>query len=267
MSESFSDDKPKYHVPALEKGLDILEFLSAASIPQTQAEIARALDRNTSEIFRMLDCLDSRGYLIRDQHSNRYSLSLRLYEMAHTHSPVDQLLLAAREPMRYIAESIRESVHLSILRGNEILILAQEESPEPIRISLGVGTKQAILRTASGRLLISQWEEEKQQAYLQNNSAFQKMTQFEQETLIKELAKAKVDAYLISDSKYTLGVKDITVFIGNPRLELMAALATPVLMHLGEEPDTKNILATLQEQAQIITRKVGLSYEDPVAVL
>ena len=267
MTASFSDDKPKYHVPALEKGLDILEFLSAVTVPQTQAEIARALGRNTSEIFRMLDCLDSRGYLIRDEHSNRYSLSLRLYEMAHIHSPVDQLLLAAREPMRYIAESIRESVHLSILRGDDILILAQEESPEPIRLSLGVGTKQPILRTASGRLLISQWSNEKQQDFLNNNSVYQQMHKLEQETLKNDLVKIKNDGYVIADSNFTVGVKDISVLIGNPRLEFMAALATPVLMHLGEELDTQNILSTLQQQAEIITRKVGLSHEDPVAIL
>lgn len=260
------DDKPKYHVPALEKGLDILEFLSEASVSQTQAEIARALGRSTSEIFRMLDCLESRGYLLRDEHSSKYSLSLRLYEMAHTHSPVDQLLLASRDAMREIAEDIRESVHLSILRGDDILILAQEESPEPIRLSLGVGTKQSILKTASGRLLIAQWPKEKQQTYLQNSSAYLQMTKQEQETLIQDLVKAKEDGFVISDSKFTLGVKDITVLIGNPRLELMAALATPVLMHLGEEPDTKNILLTLQKQAEIITRKVGLSHENSVAV-
>ena len=266
MADIFNEDKPKYHVPALEKGLDILEFLSEVSVPQTQAEIARALSRSTSEIFRMLDCLESRGYLLRDEHSNRYSLSLRLYEMAHTHSPVDQLLLASRDPMREIAESIRESVHLSILRGDSVLILAQEESPEPIRLSLSVGTKQAILKTASGRLLIAQWEDSRQEAFLENNSYYQSLSTKEQENLLQSLHQAKKDAYVIADSKFTVGVRDISVLIGNPRLELMAALATPVLMLLGKEPDTEKILIALQKQAEIITRKVGLRHENSATV-
>lgn len=266
MAENLETDKPKYHVPALEKGLDILEFLSEATVPQTQAEIARALGRNTSEIFRMLDCLDSRGYLIRDEYSNRYSLSLRLYEIAHTHSPVDKLLVASRESMRDVAESIRESVHLGILQSDDLLILAQEESPEPIRFSLSVGSKQPILKTASGKLLIAQWEENRQLAFLESNTAYQQMTKDEKKSLQGVLYKAKEDGFVIADSSITVGVRDVSVLIGNPKLELMAALAAPVLMLLGKETDTQSILLTLQEKAEIITRKVGLSHENPIAV-
>ena len=266
MADILNDEKPKYHVPALEKGLDILEFLSEVTVPQTQAEIARALGRSTSEIFRMLDCLESRGYLLRDEHSSKYSLSLRLYEMAHTHSPVDQLLVASRDPMREIAEDVRESVHLSILRGDDVLILAQEESPEAIRLSLSVGTKQPILKTASGRLMVAQWQEAKRQAFLEGCAVYQAMSRREQKVLQESLDKAKDDGFVIADSQFTVGVRDISVLVGNPRLELMAALATPVLMLLGKEPNTKRILSVLQEQAAIITRKVGLSHENPVTI-
>lgn len=266
MADILNDEKPKYHVPALEKGLDILEFLSEVTLPQTQAEIARALERSTSEIFRMLDCLESRGYLLRDEHSSKYSLSLRLYEMAHTHSPVDQLLVASRDPMREIAEDVRESVHLSILRGDDVLILAQEESPEPIRLSLSVGTKQPILKTASGRLMVAQWQEAKRQAFLEGNTVYQAMSRREQKVLQESLDKAKDDGFVISDSQFTVGVRDISVLVGNPRLELMAALATPVLMLLGKEPNTEQVLSALLAQAEIITRKVGLSHEHSVAI-
>jgi DNA-binding IclR family transcriptional regulator len=38
-------------VPALEKGLDILECLATQRVPLTQAEIARMLERGPSELF------------------------------------------------------------------------------------------------------------------------------------------------------------------------------------------------------------------------
>jgi DNA-binding IclR family transcriptional regulator len=73
-----------YPVPALEKGLDLLEFLSAQGVPQSLADLARGLGRSASEIFRMLNCLERRGYIGRDdgrrnlrQHGHRVQLRLR----------------------------------------------------------------------------------------------------------------------------------------------------------------------------------------------
>ena len=78
----------KYHVPALEKGLDILETLASSAVPQSLSELARSLHRSSSELFRMLDSLERRGYILKDLVSGNYRLSLKLYELAHTHSPV-----------------------------------------------------------------------------------------------------------------------------------------------------------------------------------
>lgn len=48
----------KYHALALDKGLDILEFLSARIASQSQQEIAKGINRSANEIYRMLICLD-----------------------------------------------------------------------------------------------------------------------------------------------------------------------------------------------------------------
>ena len=57
--------KAKYAAPALEKGFDIVEYLSAVSTPKSQAQIAQALNRSPNEIYRPLVVLESRGYLAR----------------------------------------------------------------------------------------------------------------------------------------------------------------------------------------------------------
>ena len=52
--------KIKYATPALDKGLDILEFLAHDPTGATKSELARELNRTVSEIFRMLLCLERR---------------------------------------------------------------------------------------------------------------------------------------------------------------------------------------------------------------
>ena len=113
-------EKPTNFVPALEKGLDVLEALASAPDPQTLTELARALDRSSSVLFRIIDALEKRAYIARDPVSGTYHLTLKLYELAHTHSPVDQLLKAATFPMRVLADTIHESCHLSVLAHGKL---------------------------------------------------------------------------------------------------------------------------------------------------
>lgn len=149
------DSTPSYSVPALEKGLDILEALAASPTPLSLAELARNLGRGTAEIFRMIVCLEHRSYLRRDPVSGKYSQSLRLFELAHAHPPLKTLLDAAREPMRTASRSLGESCHLSILERDELLVIAREDSPESVRLTIEVGGRFDSSRTASGRLLAS----------------------------------------------------------------------------------------------------------------
>jgi len=61
--------EPSYNAPALAKGLDILELLAGEEVGVTQQQIASGLERSTSEIFRMLSCLQRRNTVQRIHHA------------------------------------------------------------------------------------------------------------------------------------------------------------------------------------------------------
>jgi DNA-binding IclR family transcriptional regulator len=147
---------PSYSVPALEKGLDILEALAGSLYPLSLAELARDLNRGSAEIFRMLVCLERRAYLRREMVSGKYSPTLRLFELAQAHHPLKVLLTVTREPMRKVAETLGESCHLSVLERGRLLVIAREESPEKVRLFIEVGSSFDPRQTASGRLLLDE---------------------------------------------------------------------------------------------------------------
>ena len=123
-------------MPALEKGLDILECLAAQGVPLSQAQVARALGRRPTELFRMLTALERRGYIQRDPLSGAYRLTMRLYELGHAHSPYHGLLRAAERPMRALTEEVRQSCHLSVIHRGQLFVLAEEQSPTRNRLSI-----------------------------------------------------------------------------------------------------------------------------------
>lgn len=226
-----------YPVPALEKGLDLLEFLSAKGVPQSLNDLARGLGRGPGEIFRMLNCLEKRGYIGRDD--GRYRLTLKLHQLAHTHSPVERILRAAERPMRDLALELRESVHLSVISGDSLVVLAQFESPDPRRLSIEVGCKFPPLETCSGRLLLA------------HDESFTPPP-----ALRRAFAELRRRGVSVADSESIRGVRDTAVLVGYPRAA--AALCVPSLGLLTRRP-ARNIAAALKRCARRVNKSLGLT--------
>jgi DNA-binding IclR family transcriptional regulator len=248
---------PTYFVPALEKGLDILEALAVAPVPQSLADLARGLNRTSSELFRMIDSLEKRSYIARDPVSGGYHLTLRLYELAHTHSPVDQLLRASAIPMRELSDSLRESCHLSVLSGSQLTVVAQAESPDPVRLSIEVGYRAQPLNTTSGRVLIAFLEWEEQQRFLSEDAVYSKMSAGERDTLRAELTKIRKSGFHLAESRRRTGV-DVSCVVGNPAIGILAVLGVPILAGGANAGQERKLVPVIRKHAGAITAALGL---------
>ena len=107
----------------------------------------------------MLTTLERRGYIRRDPLTGAYGLTLRLFELSHTHSPLQGSRRAAASPMRTLTETIRESRHLSVIEREHLVVLVQEESPARVRLSVEIGCAFPLLHTVSGRVLLAHLDE------------------------------------------------------------------------------------------------------------
>lgn len=240
---------PEYPVPALEKGLDILETLAAAAVPQSLADLAASLKRSRNELFRMLNCLERRGYVTRDPVSAKYSLSLKVFTLAHGHTLVEKLLQSARVPMQRFTEKFRESCHLSVLDRGKLLVVAQEESPERVRVSIEVGGLFEAERTASGRLLL---------AFAPDGGALaaSKSEGSAPARLLDEIRRTGVSS---AESETIEGVRDVAVLVGNPGAGVTAALAVTRLTRRGEPVRDQPLIEGMRAAAREITLALGLS--------
>lgn len=139
-----------YSVPAAEKTLDIIEILARQSDGLTVTEIAAELGRTVHELYRVVLVLEARGYLYRRAGSDRYWLSLKLFELAHQTSSVRQLTEVALPIMQTLAPNAQQSCHLAVMSGHEALIVLQIDSPLPMRYSVMLGAKFDFAETSSG---------------------------------------------------------------------------------------------------------------------
>jgi len=254
-----AERRPKYAVPAVEKALDVLELLSAQAVPMTQAQLARALGREPSEIFRMLSALEGRGYLRREDNGG-YVLTLKLFELSRTHSPHEQLLRAATAPMRELGDSIRESCHLSVLHRDQLLVLTQVDAPTSIRLSVEAGSLHSAVDTLSGQVLLANSPEAERDELLARRAEFQRRSAEERATYLAMLAKMKADGWGYAENARFVGGRDLSVPVGHPLGRTRAVLTIASLRgsHTAHD-DLFDLLPRLQRCADDIGRIAGIA--------
>ena len=150
MSES---PKPKYRAPALEKGLAVLELLARANEPMSLNAISRSLNRSASELFRMIQVLESHGYLELANTGEGYVLSNKLFALGMTRAPTRALHDAALPVMHRLAERIGQSCHLGVVSADQMVIVARVEAPGDLGFSVRIGYRRSLVDSTSGLVL------------------------------------------------------------------------------------------------------------------
>ncbi|MGL4311823.1 MAG: IclR family transcriptional regulator [Paracoccaceae bacterium] len=246
----------KYRAPALSKGLDILEMLASESEGRTQVEIAKALGRTTSEIFRMLMVLRQRGYVVLDDSSDRYALTTKLFEVAHRHPPVRRLTALAGDEMQRLANRINQSLHLAILHSGKALVIAQVDSPDNNVTFVRLGAQVPLYDSASGRVLAA-WLDETALAALLDLAGPE--TDGRRGRFLADLPKLRENGACISPSLMIEGVLNISAPIRDFSGKVVAAMTIPFVRRLagGTSTDAGHCAAELQAICQRLSRQLG----------
>ena len=244
-----------YKVPAAEKALDILEFMAGHREDLTQTEISAGLGRSIHEIYRVIQLLEGRGYLIRTK-PDRYRLSLKLFEMAHMHPPVNRLIDSALPLMRELAGETDQSCHLVVLSGATVLVILQVDSPLPMRYSVALGSHFPALETSSGAVLLAALPAGERDALVERIIAAGETTASRKE-IASRLGEISKRGYEMRASLAVGGCTNISVPIRDHLGWTIAALTVPYLRQTRARFDRPAVLEAALDAAKEIARALG----------
>jgi len=225
MKSTQQQSAKRYPVPALDKGLDLLEILSAHQhgLGLGLSEFAAASRKKVSEIFRMVDCLKRRGYVVVDPRNDRLTLSMRLFELAHRHPPTERLMGAALPAMQALALKTGQSCHLAVYSSGEMLVIAQVDSSRHMGFAVHVGGKVGLTSSASGRAFLA-FQEDHEQTRLLAIARALPSAELAQPALAPEINSA-----FIALSKKIRGITNMSYPVFGVSGRAVAALTIPFL--------------------------------------
>ncbi len=243
-----------YATPALEKGLDILELLAKERDGLTKSEIARSLNRTVSEIFRMLLCLERRGY-ISEAAGDRYVLSLRLFQLVQEHPPTERLLSEALPRMHSLADRVQQSVHLGVLEAGRVVILAQTNAPGSVGFYVKPGSSVDLMEAATGQAILAHMPREARQRVLEE---WQKETgKAVPSDLSRHLERIRKRGYEKRASYQVRGITNISFPVRDAQDRAVAALTVPYIQRVGAGVGMEEVESALVETAREISVAIG----------
>lgn len=213
----------KYKSEALEKGLDILEFLARNRDGYTKAEIAEGLGRSVGQIFRMLSTLKTRGYV--NSVNNRYFMSSKINELLVCESQVTRLLSIAKPEMEAFSYSTGQPCHLCIYRSGHLVVIQQIDPPTMIGVTIKIGATVDISTTGSGLALIAFSEEPMKSVICREANLSE--TFFEENQ--NALERTKRSGVVVEPSKDLVAVTNISVPVYDQDKNVTAVLTAPHL--------------------------------------
>ena len=247
--------RSRYTAPALEKGLDILELLASVSQALTHSEIAVRLGRTLTEVFRMLVCLEERGYISRTGPDERYHLTLKLFEIVHHHHPLQRLIAQARPLVQQVASETGQSCHLAMLNHAEIVVVAQSDAPGIMGFSVRLGANIDLLNTASGHVILAfQNDEVRARALGAWRHRSRKPIPAD---LHRHLNQIRRRGYEELASYQDHGVVNISYPVLNQHGEAIAAMTVPFLARIGESVGPPQVKEALSQASRRLSSAIG----------
>lgn len=257
--DDIEDTDSRYRAPALEKGLDIVELLASASRPMAPKQISERLNKSVSELFRMVQVLENRGYVAMAENQSGYELTNKLFSLGMARGISKNLLDHAVPAMRSLSENILQACHIVVASDDQIVVVGQMDAPAIPSFHIRVGFRQNIVETASGAVLYAFQRPKIREAWrkaLQPTVSDTEWEEFEDQAY-----RARAKGFLVAKSLYADSITDISCPVFGDR-GLIAAMTIP---HIKSKlsVNVEECATSLTESAAILSKALGAS--EPLA--
>ncbi|MCF3629946.1 IclR family transcriptional regulator [Thalassospiraceae bacterium LMO-SO8] len=208
----------------LVNGMALLEVLAHSDRALGVSELAARVDLGKSNAHRLLQTLTELGYVRRDAATGTYAAAIRLWELGTAmlgHLDLRQLALPAMEAL--LART-RESVHLSVLDGDEVVYLHKLESPEPVRAYSAIGGRAPARCVATGKAMLAALNEAALGALAENLHAHTPKSITDATAFLQEMAGIRTRGYAVNAGEWQETVCGVAAPIHDPAGGVIAAI-------------------------------------------
>jgi DNA-binding IclR family transcriptional regulator len=159
-------------VPAATRTLQVLRFLAGQPEPVPLDRIMKALDLPRSTAYHLVNAMIDEGFVVHLPEERRYGLGVAAFEVGSGYSRQAPLARISRRLLADLVDETKQSAHLAVLHGRDVLYVLEERAPGRPPLVTDVGVRLPAHLTASGRAILAALPAAQVRAAYPDRSAF-----------------------------------------------------------------------------------------------
>ncbi|MFM0006139.1 DNA-binding transcriptional regulator KdgR [Paraburkholderia dipogonis] len=223
------------------------------------SELSQRLGMSKTTVHRVIQTLKALGYVTQEVETERYRLTIRLFELGAKALESVDLVREADAEMRRIGEATREAVHLGAFDEDAIIYIHKIDADYGLRMQSRIGRRNPLHSTAIGKVLLA-WMDPADAREVLSHVEFRKSTQktlSSAEAVLSILPHVREQGYGEDNEEQEEGLRCLAVPVFDRFGRVIAGLSISFpTMRCGA--DTKShYVALLKKSGLAISTRLG----------
>ena len=223
------------------------------------SELSQRLMMSKATTYRFLQTMKTLGYVVQENEADKYSLTLKLFELGSKSLEYVDLVSLADKEMRLISEQTSEALHLGALDQDAIIYIHKIDSNYSLRMQSKIGRRNPLYSTAIGKVLLASREEEFVRETLSRVEFIKHTDKTVENTeqLLSELKQVKTQHYAEDNQEQEPGLRCIAAPIYDRFGNVIAGVSISLPTIRFDESRLSYYVDLLQQAGKNISAQLG----------
>lgn len=215
-----------YQINSVVKAFQVIEYLVTEK-EQELSVLAKRLQFPKTTTHRILQTLESLGYVERNESNNRYRASLKFLELGGQVADRMDFIEIAHPFMQKLASQTGETVNLGILDGLEMICVDKIKSDHALSHDQPVGSRHKAYCTGFGKAVLAFLTDETLMVLLEGHAIMPDTPKSLKSKidLEKELRKIRKNGYAVDNEEGNIGIRCVGAPIFDHERKVIAGLS------------------------------------------
>ena len=222
-------------------------------------ELSQRIMMSKSTVYRFLQTMKTLGYVKQEGETDKYTLSLKLFELGGKALGYQDLTQIADVQMYRLGKLTKETLHLGALDEDSVVYLHKIDSEYNLRMYSRIGRRCPLYSTGLGKVMMA-WLPEEEVRSMLANVTFERFTEHTLaniDELLVELAQVREQGYAEDNEENENGLRCFAVPIYNRMGRIITGLSLSLPIVRFEESKRAELVSLLHEAAGKISAELG----------
>lgn len=246
-TEHYEANRENSLLKSLEKSLDVLDLFVEYNTGMTLKEIAGMTKLNTSTAFRIVNTLERRQYLTRNEDSKQYRLGPKALALGYSSHWTENIVTLAKPYLRRLQQEFNETASIYVAEGDSRICLDHVESTHSLRRVIPLGESLPVYKGAAGKVLVAWANKDEQKRISEKHGGLSE----------SELSMIRHNGYAVTQDESEHGLFALAVPVFNFEEQVVASLTVAGPSMRFYDSIRQKMLFTMSQYASEISYALG----------